>query len=50
MVATAVHAAIVTLAGFLSPLLASERIMSITGKLFVIVLAGLAFWVGWSTR
>ena len=50
LVATAVHATIVTLAGFLSPLLANRRIMSVTGKLFAIALAGVAFWVGWSTR
>lgn len=50
LVATAVHAAIVTLAGFLGPLLANRRIMSVTGKLFAIALAGVAFWVGWSTR
>jgi threonine/homoserine/homoserine lactone efflux protein len=50
LVASAVHATIVTLASFLRPLLANKRAMAAAGKVFAVALAGVAFWLAWSTR
>ncbi len=50
VVATAVHATIVTLAGFLRPLLTNDRIVSITSRLFAVALLAIAAWLAWSTR
>jgi threonine/homoserine/homoserine lactone efflux protein len=47
-VATVVHGAIVTLAGFLRPLLTNDRIVSATSRLFAIALLGIAAWLAWS--
>jgi threonine/homoserine/homoserine lactone efflux protein len=49
-IATAVHATLVTLAGFLRPLLTNERIISATGRVFAVALLGIAAWLAWSTR
>jgi threonine/homoserine/homoserine lactone efflux protein len=48
VVATAVHGAIVTLAGFLRPLLTNDRIVSVTSRLFAVALLGIAAWLAWS--
>jgi threonine/homoserine/homoserine lactone efflux protein len=50
LVATAVHATIVTLAGLLRPVLADKRVMAIAGKFFALALFGVALWIAWSTR
>lgn len=50
IVATSVHATIVTLASFLRPVLANKYVMAIAGKFFAVALAGVAFWIAWSTR
>ncbi|MEJ0013442.1 MAG: LysE family translocator [Bauldia sp.] len=50
VVATAVHATIVTLAGFLRPLLTNDRLVSITSRVFAVALLGIAAWLAWSTR
>jgi threonine/homoserine/homoserine lactone efflux protein len=50
LVASTVHATIVTLASLLRPLLANKRVMAAAGKLFALALAGVALWLVWSTR
>jgi threonine/homoserine/homoserine lactone efflux protein len=50
IVATAVHGTIVTLAGFLRPLLTNDRIVSTTSRLFAVALLGIAAWLAWSSR
>jgi threonine/homoserine/homoserine lactone efflux protein len=50
LVATAVHATIVTLASFLRPLLVNKRVMAAAGKLFAFALVCVALWLAWSTR
>jgi threonine/homoserine/homoserine lactone efflux protein len=50
LVATLVHAAIVTLAGILRPYLSDPRLMSIAAKGFAFALAGVALWLAWATR
>jgi threonine/homoserine/homoserine lactone efflux protein len=50
LVASAVHATIVTLASFMRPLMANKRIMAAAGKLFAVALACVALWLAWSTR
>ena len=50
LVATAIHAMIVTLASLLRPLLSNRRIMLVTHKVFAVALAGVALWIAWSTR
>jgi threonine/homoserine/homoserine lactone efflux protein len=50
LVATLVHAAIVTLAGILRPYLADPRVMSITARIFALALAAVAIWLAWTTR
>lgn len=49
LVASAVHATIVTLASFLRPLLANKRVMAAAGKVFAVALACVALWLAWST-
>ena len=50
LVATAIHATIVTLASLLRPMLANKRGKAMTSKLFAAALAGVALWIAWSTR
>jgi threonine/homoserine/homoserine lactone efflux protein len=50
LVATLIHGAIVTLAGFLRPLFSRSRMMAATGKLFAVALIGVAAWLAWATR
>jgi threonine/homoserine/homoserine lactone efflux protein len=49
-IATAIHGTIVTLAGFLRPLLTNDRLVSITSRLFAVALLGIAVWLAWSAR
>lgn len=50
LVATIIHATIVTLASFLRSLLSNQRLMAIAGKFFAVALVGVAIWIAWSTR
>jgi threonine/homoserine/homoserine lactone efflux protein len=50
VVATIVHAGIVTLAGFLRPMLANDRLVSLTSRIFAVALLCIAAWLAWSTR
>ena len=50
LVATSVHATIVTLSGFLRPFLVDTAIRQVTGVVFAVSLVGVAGWVAWSTR
>ena len=50
LVATMVHATIVTLASLLRPVLANKRVMTVAGKAFALALVGVAMWIAWSTR
>ena len=50
LVASAVHATIVTMASFLRPLLANKRVRAAAGKVFAVALACVALWLAWSTR
>ena len=50
LVATLVHATIVTLASLLRPVLANKRVMTMAGKVFALALVGVAVWIAWSTR
>ena len=50
LVATTMHAMIVTGASLLRPVLANKRVMTIAGKAFALALVGVAVWIAWSTR
>jgi len=50
LVATTVHATIVTLASLLRPMLTNKRLTAIAGKLFALALICVAAWIAWSTR
>lgn len=49
MVATAVHAGIVTLAGALRPVLTNAGLMGVAGKVFAVPLAGVGIWIAFAT-
>lgn len=49
LVATAVHAAIVTLAGALRPMLTDAGLMRMAGKVFAVPLAGVGIWIAVAT-
>lgn len=50
LVATTVHALIVTLASLLRPVLANAKVMKRAGNAFAAVLVGVAVWLAWATR
>lgn len=49
LVATAVHLAIVTLAGALRPVLTNAGLMGMAGKVFAVPLAGVGLWIAFAT-
>lgn len=50
LVASAVHVAIVALAGGVQPMLANKQLRRVSGALFAAGLVGVAIWFAWSTR
>ncbi len=50
LVATVIHATIVTLASLLRPVLTNTRVMATTRKVFAAALGAVALWIAWSTR
>ena len=50
LVATGVHAGIVTLAATVRPMLADRRVLAVASKIFATALVGVAVWVAYATR
>jgi threonine/homoserine/homoserine lactone efflux protein len=50
LIATGVHAGIVTLAATVRPMLSDRRVLAVSGKIFAVALVGVAIWVAYATR
>ncbi|MDE8350225.1 MAG: LysE family translocator [Acidocella sp.] len=48
-IASAIHVIIISLASTLRPMIANKGLMAATGKGFAFALAGVGFWVAWTT-